>query len=88
MLKCNKCGNKSIIAVEYGYPHPEQYDGVSEFKCQNPECGYRQGRWTGQELTGDMCESRYGRNGVIMNPMTKKKRLEELNATPEAIQPS
>jgi len=55
----NCCDNPQLIMVEYGYPHPEQYDGISEYRCKT--CGYRQGRWSGKELVGDDYELRYGR---------------------------
>lgn len=54
------CDNPKMMMVEYGYPHPERYDGVSEYTCQS--CGYRQGRWSGKELTGEDYELRYGRD--------------------------
>lgn len=55
----NCCNKPKMLMVEYGYPHPEQYDGVSEYTCSN--CGYRQGRWSGKELVGKDYELRYGR---------------------------
>ena len=58
MNKCTKCGSTNIIGVEYGYPHPEQYDGISEWKCQ--DCGYREGRWSGKWLQDDEIEKRFG----------------------------
>lgn len=56
-----------LMMVEYGYPHPERYDGVSEYWCNEERggCGYRQGRWTGQEIRKGECESRYGERGVV-----------------------
>lgn len=53
------CDNPNLLMIEYGYPHPESYDGISEYTCQS--CSYRQGRWSGKELTGDDYENRYGR---------------------------
>jgi len=47
------------MMVEYGYPHPESWDGVSEIKCL--ECGKRVGRWSGRVLEGDDYENRFGR---------------------------
>jgi rubredoxin len=43
-----------LIGVQY----QGGYDGVSEWRC--PSCGYREGRWSGRELTGDELEPRYG----------------------------
>jgi transposase-like protein len=63
MKQCPKCKSKNIIAMEYGYPCPESYDGISEYRCI--DCQYRQGRWTGQELKDGEIESRYGKRGVI-----------------------
>ena len=37
-----------LIGVEYSYVSPYRYDGVSEWLC--PDCGYREGRWSGREL--------------------------------------
>lgn len=45
-----------FIGVEYGYGHPQHYDGVSEWRC--PTCGCRWGRFSGKILTGDQCELR------------------------------
>jgi hypothetical protein len=54
------CGCKAPrVGVEYGHPHPEQYDGISEWICT--ECHRRFGRWSGKELFGDEYENRYGR---------------------------
>jgi Zn ribbon nucleic-acid-binding protein len=58
MEKCPKCQEKKIIGIEYGYGHPERYDGVSEWLCA--KCGYRQGRWTEKELKNGDVEQRYG----------------------------
>lgn len=44
--------------IEYGYTHPERYDGVSEYACT--ECKQRVGRWSGKILTGDEYENRFG----------------------------
>lgn len=49
---------RRVIGVEYDYRDPHHYDGVSEWQC--PDCGYREGRWSGQELVGDEAEPRYG----------------------------
>ena len=55
-MKCPKCGEK-MMAWEYGYPSQEQYDGISEYKCN---CGCRIGRWSGLELKENEIERRYG----------------------------
>lgn len=58
-----ECGGKTytrLIGVEYAYGHPERYDGVSEWRCGCPGCGYREGRWSGRELIGDEVEPRLG----------------------------
>jgi hypothetical protein len=47
-----------VLSVEYPYDHPERYDGVSEWRC--PDCGRREGRWTGAVLTDGSSEPRYG----------------------------
>lgn len=47
-----------VIGVEYGYGHPHRYDGVSEWRC--PDCGYREGRWTGRPLREGESEPRFG----------------------------
>lgn len=58
MIVCPKCKGICLCGIQYNWEHPEHYDGVSEFKCD--ECGYRQGRWSGKELVGEECERRYG----------------------------
>jgi hypothetical protein len=63
---CPKCGGK-IWMVEYAYPHPQRYDGISEHACQNalrhgdeePTCDYRVGRWCEKELKNGESENRY-----------------------------
>lgn len=65
---CPKCG-KELWGLEYSYPHPEEYDGISEWFCNSDpeglpkvkESHYRIGRWTGKELHGDEVEKRFGR---------------------------
>lgn len=61
MEDCPNCSSDNIILIEYGYGHPEHYDGISEYKCLS--CGYRQGRWTGKELKLGFIEPRYGKGG-------------------------
>jgi hypothetical protein len=56
---CPLCQEGSnLLAVEYGYPHPCQYDGVSEWRCL--VCGCRWGRWTGRILGAVEHEPPYG----------------------------
>lgn len=45
---------KRTIGVEY----ERGYDGISEWHC--PDCDYREGRWTGNALTGNATEPKYG----------------------------
>lgn len=49
--------------MEYGYPSKEQYDGISEYRCLN--CGYRQGRWSGQKLKDGYIESVFNKRGMV-----------------------
>jgi hypothetical protein len=58
MKTCPKCGDARITSVSYGHGEPCRYDGVSEHRCEG--CGYRQGRWTGQELKDGEHEPRHG----------------------------
>lgn len=54
------CGcNQPRIGIQYGYEHPEHYDGVSEWQCSY--CDRRWGRWSGVELSKGEHEPRYGR---------------------------
>ena len=67
MDKCPKCDNDEVWQVEYSWDSPQHYDGISEWWC-NPEvggCGYRQGRWTGEELHEGEIESVFGQHGVV-----------------------
>jgi len=57
-LNC-PCPESKMVLMEYGYPHPEHYDGISEITCT--ECDKRVGRWSGRVLTGDDYENRFGR---------------------------
>jgi hypothetical protein len=43
-----------VIGVEY----TGTFDGISEWQC--PDCGQRQGRWSGKVLGPDEFEERYG----------------------------
>lgn len=54
---CPKCAGHDWIGVEYDYTNKFRYDGVSEWRCKN--CSYREGRWCGQELTGNEVEPRF-----------------------------
>lgn len=47
-----------LLAHQYGYDHPQHYDGVSEWVC--PDCRMRWGRWSMKVLIGDEYELRYG----------------------------
>jgi DNA-directed RNA polymerase subunit RPC12/RpoP len=58
MKICKNCGSKNIIGIEYSYLHPEHYDGISEWQCQ--DCNTRIGRWTGKELTDEEVEYKFG----------------------------
>jgi transposase-like protein len=69
---CPRCGSEDVWGVEYGYPHPERYDGISEYMCNS--CKYRQGRWTGEELKPGFIESRYGNHGVVKYKASKSGR--------------
>ncbi|MEI6379078.1 MAG: hypothetical protein WCO55_05440 [Candidatus Falkowbacteria bacterium] len=57
--KCQKCGSAHIVGLEYAWPSPESYDGVSEWDCR--DCKARFGRWSGKELAEGEIEKRYGR---------------------------
>ena len=59
MKICPKCKSKNILMIEYGYPCPESYDGISEYRCE--DCKYRQGRWTGNELKKGEIEPVFGK---------------------------
>lgn len=48
---------RRVIGVEY----QGGFDGISEWRC--PDCGYREGRWTGRALSDDEFEPRYGGEG-------------------------
>ena len=60
MDDCKECGGNNWIGCEYFYTHPERYDGISEWHCQ--DCLSRFGRWTGKKLEEGECEKRYGGN--------------------------
>ena len=53
------CPEDKIVLMEYGYDHPERYDGISEITCT--ECGKRVGRWSGKVLLEGEVENRFGR---------------------------
>ncbi len=55
---CPKCKSKNIIGIEYMAGTPQDYDGISEWQCQ--DCGYRQGRWSGLELKEGFIERKFG----------------------------
>ena len=54
---CPVCQSAIDHGVEYPYPHPARYDGVSEWRCAN---GHRWGRWTGRVLELGDWEWPYG----------------------------
>lgn len=56
-MKCPKC-SEQMIGVEYGYPHPQRYDGISEWLCETDSI--RVGRWTGKILVEGEFEPRLG----------------------------
>ena len=58
MKECKECKSINIFGCEYVYGHPERYDGVSEWHCQ--DCYTRYGRWTGRKLGKGESEKRYG----------------------------
>lgn len=59
MTPCPNCGStEHYMGFQYGYPHPERIDGVSEWHCL---CGVRIGRWSGKLLQKGEVELRYGR---------------------------
>lgn len=58
-MHCPICG-QPMTGVEYGYNHPQHWDGVSEWLCTNHPIPYRIGRFTGRELKDGECEPRYG----------------------------
>lgn len=66
--ECPECGGSweyevfgkkysHLIGVQYSYPNPEHYDGVSEWNC--PHCGVRWGRWSGKILGEGESEKRF-----------------------------
>jgi hypothetical protein len=62
-LICPECEGTEFTGVEYAHPHPERYDGVSEWVCN--DCLARFGRWTRRRLHGDEIEYRFGNSRVI-----------------------
>ena len=58
-MQCPLCSGEDITLVEYGYPSPNAYDGISEVRCN--DCNKRFGKWSGKELTGDEEETRFGK---------------------------
>lgn len=61
--KCDNDAEHKIVLVEYGYDSPHSYDGVSEIKCVEPNCGRRVGRWCGNRLEEGELEPRYCKGG-------------------------
>lgn len=62
MKKCLKCQSENVIGIEYDYLSKNHYDGISEWRCQ--DCGYRENRFTGQELK-DGEEATWNNRGII-----------------------
>lgn len=54
---CPKCESTHWHGLEYDYTNKLRYDGVSEWVCEG--CGYREGRWCGEELKGGEVEPKY-----------------------------
>lgn len=67
-MKCIKCNSKNVMGVEYLdieekiIPFEHQYDGISEWSCQ--DCGTRWGRWSNRELKGDDYERKNGEDNL------------------------
>lgn len=67
LLVCEGCGAdlKGVngyvrcIGIEYSYDSPDHYDGISEYCC--PDCGRREGRWTGKVLRDGESEPLFGK---------------------------
>lgn len=59
---CNETKRYSADGKEYskviGVEYQGCYDGVSEWRC--PDCGRREGRWSGKVLGEGEFEERYG----------------------------
>lgn len=67
---CNGCGAdldyegadgdlySRVLGVEYDHGHRCRYDGVSEWEC--PDCGRREGRWSGRVLEEGEFEPPFG----------------------------
>lgn len=56
-MNCPNDKKHDVIMIEYAYPHPQRYDGVSEIYCQTEE--KRFGRWCLQELQKGESENRF-----------------------------
>ena len=57
-LVCPTCHGAQVTGVEYARDHPQHYDGVSEWQCD--QCGTRWGRWSRRILAPQETEPRYG----------------------------
>lgn len=55
-----------VIGIKYHYSHSQHDDGISEWMC--PDCGFREGRWTGKILVGSECEMRKGAHDNGLEP--------------------
>lgn len=58
MTQCPSCHSNNLLMVEYAYPNPNRYDGISEIRCS--DCHIRFGRWSGRILTDGEFEGKYG----------------------------
>ncbi len=61
-MRCPICKGENILLIEYAYPNPKRYDGVSEIKCH--DCKKRYGRFCETELKGEAeQENKYCQGG-------------------------
>ncbi len=61
-MNCPIC-RRPMIGVEYAYDHPDHWDGVSEWLCEDHPTPVRLNRFTGKELGHDETVPRNGRPG-------------------------
>lgn len=61
--RCPSCSGE-LGGVEYRLTS-QDYDGVSEWRCLNPACGKRWGRWSWMELADGTIEGRYGHGSPV-----------------------
>jgi transposase-like protein len=84
MKICPKCESDNVIMIQYSYTSKYHYDGVSEYNCR--DCGYRQGRWCGQELKDKECERVFCSGGshpteIYLDDNTRDRICEGQEAT-------